>query len=81
MWSERSLGFVPNQAMALNYRAYSLLHLHRLDEAEEAFHALQRLLADSSLLPDTGYEVHIGPEIINNGLSRIKELRAGHAMA
>ncbi|MFM8473571.1 MAG: glycosyltransferase [Candidatus Kapaibacterium sp.] len=81
MWSERSLGFVPNQAMALNYRAYSLLHLRRLDEAEEAFHALQHLLADSSLLPDTGYEVHIGPEIINNGLSRIKELRGGHAIA
>ena len=81
MWSERSLGFVPNQAMALNYRAYSLLHLHRLDEAEEAFHALQVVLADSSLLPDTGYEVHISPEIINNGLSRIKELRAGEAVA
>lgn len=74
-WSDVSLGFVPTQAMAMNYRAYSLLHLHRLDEAEGAFHSLQQLLSNSTLLPDTGYEVQIGPEIINSGLRRIQELR------
>ena len=80
-WSEKSLQHVPNQAMALNYRAYSLLHLGRLDEAEAAFGELRTLLRTKELLPDTGYEVEISDKVIDDGLARIRELRQRAATA
>lgn len=80
-WAEKSLAFVPTQAMALNYRAYSLLHLRRLDEAEAAFAELRALLKNVSVLPNTGYEVEISDTVIDAGLDRIREFRAQQEQA
>ncbi len=80
-WAEMSLSKVPTQLMALNYKAYSLLYLMRLDEAEQCFHQVLDLITNKGAVPEAGYDVELSPKTVHEGLNRIRELRMQQAQS
>jgi glycosyltransferase involved in cell wall biosynthesis len=75
-WAEYSLNKVPEQLLAMNYKAHALLYLGRYDESEECFRNVLAIInGKDSSSPSAGYDVELKPELVYEGLKRIEQLR------
>lgn len=74
-WAEYSLNKVPNQLLALNYKAYALMYLNRLDEAQHEFENVLAIMNNQSSMPESGYDVEMKPDVVFDGLKRIQSMR------
>ncbi len=74
-WAEVSLSKVPNQVLALNYKAYALLHLGRLDEAEQTFNHVLTIMDNSTGSPEAGFDIELKKDVVFEGLKKIHQLR------
>lgn len=75
-WAEKSLEYAPNQVYALNLKAYSLMYLNYLDEAEKQFNEVLRRLNSKKRIPQSGFDIVLDENIVHNGLNEIKIRRA-----
>ncbi len=74
-WSDYSLAKIPNQIMALHYKAYALMYLYRLDEAEALFNEVLYLIENKSSSPEAGYDVDLKPTVVHQGLAKLRQMR------
>jgi len=74
-WAEKSLEYAPNQVYALNLKAYSLLYLNQLDEAENLFNEVLNRLKAKKGVPQSGFDIVLDESIVYNGLNEIKNRR------
>lgn len=75
-WAEYSLNKIPNQLLALNYKAHALMYLGRYNESEECFHNVLALInGKESASPSAGYDVDLKPDSVYEGLKRVEQLR------
>jgi glycosyltransferase involved in cell wall biosynthesis len=80
-WAEYSLDKVPNQLLALNYKAYALLYLGRLSEAEASFNEALNIMNGQSGIPEAGYDVDVKKEVVLRGLEQVRQRSAEPSMA
>lgn len=73
-WSNETLKIVPNQVYGLNLKAHSLMFLEQYDEAAEFFRKALELSNHKNRFPETGYDIDVPREIMENGL--VKCLKA-----
>ena len=73
-WAEKSLKIAPDQAYAMNLKAYSLLYLEKFEEAEKCFLIVLDKLKNRKGVPKTGFDVVIPQDLVLHGLN---EARAG----
>lgn len=77
-WAEESLAKIPHQVLAINYKAYALLHIGRLDEAERTFHEALTIMEQRNGTPDAGYDIDLNKDVVFEGLKKVRELRGAH---
>ncbi len=75
-WCDYSLAKVPHQIMAMHYKAYALMYLYRLDEAEKLFFEVLELIENKHLSPEAGYDVDLKPAVVQQGLAKLQHMRS-----
>lgn len=72
-WAEESLRIVPDQTLALNYKAHALLALNRFEQAYAAFEQLLTRLDTATGTLSVGFEIEIDRATIEQKLQMIRE--------
>lgn len=72
-WAEKSLEKAPSQVYGLNLKAYSLLYLNRLEEAEAAFLEVLNRLKQTKGVPRSGFDIAIPESVVMHGLSEARK--------
>ncbi len=74
-WAEKSLEKAPEQMYANHLKAYALMYLGRLDEAEYAFNETLRIAKKKKGVPLSGFDIVVPEEAIFKGLEELYEKR------
>jgi glycosyltransferase involved in cell wall biosynthesis len=72
-WSEKSLEKAPGQVYGLNLKAYSLLYLNRLEEAEAAFLEVLERQKQTKGVPRSGFDIAIPNSVVMHGLNEARK--------
>jgi glycosyltransferase involved in cell wall biosynthesis len=75
-WAEESLRIVPEQMLALYYKAHALEALGRYHEAHAAFEEVWRRLQHQHPALTVGFEIEIDPAQVQEKLHRLESLAA-----
>lgn len=76
-FANASLRYAPNQLYAKHLKAYSLLHLQRLDESEALFEEILSLLQQRSpSVPMTGFDIELPIQAVFDGLTAVKQRKS-----
>lgn len=76
-WAEESLKAAPEQALALNLKAYSLLFLGRYDESEQCFNEVLNRLRLKKGVPQSGFDIQISEKVVYDGLELLRKKKLG----
>lgn len=79
-WANQSLDKVPHQILASNYKAYALLYLGRLDEAEATFIDVLSMIDAKDEIPSAGFDIDLKKDVVLQGLKKIHELRSNSSV-
>lgn len=76
-FANASLQHAPNQLYAKHLKAYSLLHLNRLEESEELFEEILSLLQHrNTSVPMTGFDIELPIQAVFDGLTAVKQRKS-----
>lgn len=76
-FANASLFHAPNQVYAKHLKAYSLLHLQRLNESETLFEEILLVLQQkNSSVPMTGFDIELPIQAVFDGLTAVKQRKS-----
>jgi len=76
-FANTSLLHAPNQVYAKHLKAYSLLHLQRLNESEALFEEILSILQQkNSSVPMTGFDIELPIQAVFDGLTAVKQRKS-----